>query len=110
MNHLNITIKGIEWKVYVKTHKTYIRKHGKDSKAVVYPDDRECYFDRSELSLKIIRHEIFHMFTSSTDTEHNTDMTVSDQEELDCTVYGNNKSELSKIEDKIVEFILKEIR
>ncbi len=105
--YLSITVKGVDWKIYIQTHSRYIKMHGKDSKAIVYPDDREAYFDKSELALRIIRHEVFHIFTASTDTEHNSQMTVSDQEELDCTVYGNNRTEMIKIEDSIVDFILR---
>jgi hypothetical protein len=65
------------------------------------------HFDKSELRLSIIRHEVFHAFISSTDTEHNADMTASDQEELDCTIYGNNSLNLQKIVEEIVDFILK---
>lgn len=105
--HLLVTIKGIEWKVFVQTHASYVRTNGNDSKAIVYPDDREIYFDRSCVTIGLIRHEVFHAFTSSTDTEHSTDMTASDQEELDCTLYGNNKTAMNDIEDRIVDFILK---
>ena len=105
--YLLVTIKGIEWKVYVQNHKSYVRTNGNDSKAITYTDDREIYFDRSLVTIGLIRHEVFHAFTASTDTEHSADMTASDQEELDCTLYGNNKTAMNDIEDRIIDFILK---
>lgn len=105
--YLHLNIKGQEWKVFVQTHSSYKRMHGSDSAAICYPDDREMYFDRSTVSLKLIRHEVFHAFISSTDTENSSGMTAADQEEVDCTVYGNNKTALNDIEDRIIEYILR---
>lgn len=105
--YLTVKPKDVEWKVFVQTHSSYIRHHGNDSKAITYPDDKEMYFDRSQIRLSIIRHEAFHAFISSTDTEHNADMTASDQEELDCTVYGNNAWAIQKIVEEIVDFVLR---
>jgi hypothetical protein len=104
---LEQSIKGVKWKIFVQTHAVYIRKHGKDSKAVVYPDDKEMYFDKSELRTAIIRHEVFHAFMCSTDTENSSKMDSDDVEELACTVYGNNAHSLEKVTDSIVDFILK---
>lgn len=81
--------------------------HGKDSYAITYPKDKEIYFNKSDISLSLIRHELFHAFISSIDTEYAAKITAEVQEEIDCTVYGNNKAELLISEDKIVDFALK---
>ena len=104
---LEQTIKGVKWKIYVQTHAVYIRKHGKDSKAIVYPDDYEMFFDKSELRTNIIRHEIIHAIIASNDTENSSKLSQHDFEEMVCTVYGNNVHSIQKVEDSIIDFILK---
>lgn len=105
--YLEEPIKGKTWKVFVQTNSAYIRMHGKDSHAVAYPIEREMYFNKSDVSLRLIRHEVFHAYTNSTDTEYTSKMTAADQEELDCTVYGNNADEIAITVANIVDYILK---
>ena len=107
--YLEQTIKGVKWKIYVQTHAAYIRKHGKDSKALIYPDDHEMYFDKSELRTNVVRHEVFHAFMNSNDTENSSKMTADDMEEMACTVHGNNVHSLEKVTDNIIDFIFKSL-
>lgn len=107
INYLTTKIRGLDWKVYVQTPSAYSRKHGNDSKAVTYPDDREMWFDRSHARLAIIKHEVAHAFFWSTDTEHNSEMSAEDLEDLFCTVYGNNSNEMARVTEEITDFILK---
>jgi hypothetical protein len=65
------------------------------------------WFDRSQTRLAIIKHEVAHAFFWSTDTEHNSEMSAEDLEDLFCTVYGNNSTELTRVTEEIVDFILK---
>lgn len=104
---LVVLIKGKQWRVYIQTHTAYKRKHGKDSYAIVYPEDREIWFDKSNLKLSLIRHEVFHSFQWSTDTEHTAELSVSDTEEISCTIYGNNSKEIENVVDQIVDYALK---
>jgi hypothetical protein len=106
---LEQTIKGVKWKIYLQSHAAYVRKHGKDSKALIYPEDKEMYFDKAELRTGIVRHEVFHAFMNSTDTENATKMDSDDMEELACTVYGNNVHSLEKVVDNIIDFIFKNL-
>jgi hypothetical protein len=107
--YLEQTLKGVKWKIYLQTHAAYVRKHGKDSKCIVYPDDKEMYLDKSELRASLIRHEVFHAFIASTDTENSSKMTADDMEELACTVYGNNSHAIEKVTDAIIDFIFKRL-
>jgi hypothetical protein len=100
-----VLIKGHEWTVTLQSHSAYKRMHD-ESEAITYPMEREMFFDKSKVSLSLIRHEIFHSLLASLDLEY-TPMDAEAQEELDCTVYANNKNQLNEIEEKIVNFVLK---
>jgi hypothetical protein len=76
---------------------------------LVYPDDKEMYFDKSELRTNLIRHEVFHAFTASIDTENSSKLTADDMEEIACTVYGNNSHAMDKVVDAIIDFIFKSL-
>jgi hypothetical protein len=107
--YLEQTIKGVKWKIYLQTHAAYVRKHGKDSKCIVYPDDKEMYFNKAELRTCLIRHEVFHAFTASIDTEYSSKLTADDMEEIACTIYGNNSHAMDKVVDAIIDFIFKSL-
>lgn len=107
--YLEQTIKGIKWKIYLQTRAAYVRKHGNDSKCIVYPTDKEMYFDKSELRTNLIRHEVYHAFIASTDIENSSKLTADDMEEIACTIYGNNSHAMDKVVDAIIDFIFKSL-
>ncbi len=100
-----LSIKGHDWIVVLQSHSAYKRMHD-ESEAITYINEREIFFDKSKISLELIRHELLHAFLSSLDLEY-TPMDAETQEEVSCTVYANNKAQLNEAEEKIVNFALK---
>jgi hypothetical protein len=106
----SVDIKGKTWQVFAEKNASFKRKHGKDCYAVIYPEDKEFIYNLSGLSSSIIKHEVFHAYQWSTDTEHTAELTVSDTEEISCTIYGNNDMLLAKTTQEIIDLFFKYFR
>ena len=68
-NSLVVKIKGVEWTVKLQSNAVFARQHGSRIFGVVYPYDREMYFNKSGLTMSILRHELFHALLHSLDME-----------------------------------------
>ena len=106
MKKLVITIKGTEWTVKIQTNAAFARQHGVRIFGVVYPYDREIYFNKGHLTLAILRHELYHALLHSLDMEFTDGISPGDMEEICATAYANNKLSLQDAEDRILNFIL----
>jgi hypothetical protein len=103
---LRLKIKDIEWSFHGQTNASYIRRHGKDSGAITYTDDREVYFNLSQFRPYFVRHELLHVYIASSSS--NASSLNKDQvEELCAELYGDHGPEMRLIEDKILEFFMK---
>lgn len=81
-------IKGVEWHFYLESGASYKRKHGSDSDAITYPKEREVYFNRTEFDTNAVRHELFHIFVSESNTVSSPDFTKDDMEDLGAEIVG----------------------
>lgn len=99
-------IKGYEWTFHAQTNTAYIRKHGSDSHAITYPLDREVYFNLSSMAPEYIRHEIFHAYVASSNT-NSSDLDKDQTEELCAELYGDHAPEMDLLVDKILNYFAK---
>lgn len=106
-NLLHIKIKGITWKIYVQAPSVYARKHGSTTHAIVYPEDREAYFQKKFIKLGLIRHELIHMLVESSSTGRMIKTTPDDREEHIAGLMEDHFYEIGKIAEDIQEFIMK---
>lgn len=60
MKRILFKINDDVWKFSILSDEAYTRKHGKDSIAVTSIDICEVDFKKSELGLKVIKHELLH--------------------------------------------------
>jgi hypothetical protein len=82
------TIKGSEWHFYLESGSTYKRKHGSDSDAITYVKEREVYFNRPGFDTNAVRHELFHIYISESNTNSSPDFTKDDMEDLGAEIVG----------------------
>jgi len=102
--YLEIEIKGYKWKVFCQTDSAFNRKHGSKVYHIVYPEDREIYFNKKYLTYTFAWHETAHAFVWSTDTEHSQSLTSDDVEDLVITVCSKNQFRIGQIAQDILDF------
>lgn len=78
---MTLTIKGLEWKIFVQSPAVYKREHGNDSAAITYPEDREIYFCTDRVKFGLCLHEIGHALVWSSGTT-SAQITAHQMEEL----------------------------
>lgn len=99
-------IKGIEWHFYLQSSAAYIRQHGKDSEAITYTHEREVYFDKSLLNPVGVRHELLHVFVSSSNTS-SSGLKPDQVEELCAEIFAEHGIAMIELADNIINFFLK---
>lgn len=103
---LKISIKGLEWTIYSQSNMSYVRKHGNDSGAITYLQDREVFFNSGHFNPGYVRHELLHCYIASSGT-NSSNLTKDQLEELCCEIVEEHYFEIGALADKIVNFILK---
>lgn len=93
MNPFQINIKGDVWNIYmIPDHDTTISDE--DAAAHTDFDLKESYFRKGDLSLGIVKHEVWHMYWGYTCLSDTTSMTLSDIEEVSATMYEYNDDKM----------------
>jgi hypothetical protein len=100
------TIKGMDWEFHLQTNSSYVRKHGNDSGAIAYPEDRDVFFNANYLSGGKIRHELMHVYVASSGI-NSASLTKDQMEELCAEIVELHGPELMYLTDKILEHFLK---
>lgn len=99
-------IKGVNWDFYCIPQSSYIRAHGKDSDAVTYPHDKECYFNKARFLPGAVRHEIFHIYVASSGI-NSANLTVDQMEELGAELYEQHGPSMDVLVDNILDFFMR---
>lgn len=100
------TVKGMDWEFHLQSNAQYVRYNGKDSGAITYLGDRDVYFNSSQLSPGIVRHEILHVYIASSGI-NSASLTADQMEEICCEVYEVFGPEMDLLVDKILEHFLR---
>lgn len=101
---LEIEIKGYKWKVFRQTNLAFNRKHGNKVYHVLYPEDREIYYNAKYFTFDYVVHEVNHAFVWSTDTEHSPNMTTDDVEDLCVTTFSKNYFKIGETTKEILNY------
>lgn len=103
-----IKIKDIDWTFVLLTSRSYHNKHGTDSGAITIPDERTVHFDKSELSMDNIYHELFHVFVDCSQTG-SANLDKEQMEELGATIVQDHIHDILKYAQIIMDkFLQKE--
>lgn len=99
-------IKDVQWEFFVQTASAYKRDHGKDSDAITYPHDRECYFNKPRFLPSCVRHELIHVYVASSGI-NSANLTADQVEELIAEIYEQHAKEMAILEDEILDFFMR---
>ena len=100
------TVKGITWEFHLQSNATYIRHNGKDSGAITYLGDKQVWFNQSQLSPGVIRHEVFHVYIASSGVSSAT-LSADNMEEIAAEIYECHGPEMDLLVDRILEHFLR---
>jgi hypothetical protein len=102
---IRLSIKGLEWGFHLQNDRAYKKTHGDDSAGIIYPDDKEVYFNKSHLSLNYVIHELLHVYYASCLT--NSSNLEPDQVEDNCAeILGEHYFEIGMNAQKIIDYFL----
>lgn len=108
--HLEITLKGYTWKVYCQSNSAFTRKHGNGVYHVVYPEEREIFYNKKYFSFDFVLHELCHALLWCTDTEHSQHLSQDDVEDLCVTTFSKNYFEIGRIAKEIINYFGGELK
>lgn len=100
---LEVEIKGYKWKVFLQSNAAFNRKHGSNAYHIMYPEDREIYYNKKYFNFSFVVHEINHAFVWSTDTEHSANMDAEDIEDLCVTTFSKNYFTIGLIAQQVLD-------
>ena len=99
-------VRGINWEFHLQTNAQYIRHNGKDSGAITYLGDKDVWFNQSQLSPGVVRHEVFHVYIASSGI-NSANLTADQMEEIAAETFESFGPEMDLLVDKILEHFLK---
>lgn len=109
MISVKIHVKDIPWEFIVQTDDDYKENHGKDSYGITYKHDLKVYLKESELSLRLIKHEMFHVFHGSCCINSTNEITVEDMEEIGADIIEFHGEDLLKLSKKVYNTLKHEL-
>lgn len=87
MKIVKYTFKGDDWKAYLVPHDEVEEFLGPNTLAEVQWDKKEIYFDDSELTKEIVKHELIHM-SIGYQYVHDSGLNFHQSEELFCNIFA----------------------
>lgn len=103
-SYMTLTIKGLEWKIFVETPALYKRKHGSDSAAITYPEDREVYFCTDRVKFGLVMHELGHALIASSGTA-SANITAHQMEELILELLEEHYFDLGNWTRNVLDYV-----
>lgn len=81
---MKLNIRGRKWTIKVLPSKEFIKTHGKSTGAITRFKFRDIIFDKTELTIQTIIHELIHAYMSESHLQSATRLKVIDYEEIVC--------------------------
>ena len=102
--YMTINIKGLDWKIFVQAPALYKRKHGADSAAITYPEDREIYFCTDRVKYGLCMHELGHALIESSGTT-SANITAHQMEELILELIEEHYFDLGNWTRNVLDYV-----
>ena len=96
-------IKDKDWAFNLLTDKRYEKLNGDDSDGITYTDQKYVDFRKSSLNMKVILHELFHVYNKMSLTD-SMDVDRHGQEELGCEIFAEHGLEILNLALEIDTF------
>lgn len=101
MNSFKITIKGSEWTVKFHTDATYKKKIATDSGAETWITEKTIHFNKAEINMGFIRHELLHAFVAESSVE-SAQLTPDQVEEVCASIIQKHWNDINLITEQIL--------
>ena len=98
-----LLIKEIEWNFVLLDTAAYNSKHGKDSHGITKSGELTVYFSKKWFSLRLVRHELLHVYMASCCINSCNDITSEDMEEIAAEVYEFHAEVMQRKSEEIYE-------
>ncbi len=102
-----ISIKGVQY-IYKALASSRYKKHDPESYAHVDKANKVIIFDKSELSLKIVIHEVTHAFINQCHLGSTSEMSLEDFEEVICELMEDHIHDIIAASEEIFRELSKQ--
>lgn len=86
---IKLNILGQDWKIHLHSDEDFCSKYGEADAAFVLPSIREAHFNDDEISLLVIKHEVWHIFRAALCTS-SASLTSDQEEEISAELFGTH--------------------
>lgn len=88
MEYFKYNLNGDIWTIYIIIDQDYIIED-EDTAALTRFTEKELYFRESEINIKNVLHELFHVWAGYCYLESTTNISVSDMEEIFACLFSD---------------------
>ena len=99
-----IHVKDIEWLIELLTDKEYEIQHGTDSHGITLKDNKKMHVKLSSLNLPLLRHELFHVYSSSCCIDSTNNIEAEDMEEISAEIIAYHLEDIDKKAKELLDF------
>jgi hypothetical protein len=110
MKPIIITIKDIEWQFYLLSDIAYDKFQGRDSHGITHKDLQKVYLRKSSLSLRLVTHEMFHVYVSSCCVNSIQEMEAHAMEEIAAEIIEFHIDDIAKHSKKVYNSIKRHLK
>jgi hypothetical protein len=100
MYMIKVQILGNTWKVYLHSEDSFSRKFNDSDAAFVTTANKEMHFNEGELTLTVVKHEIFHSYHDAMSV-HSANLTVEQEEEVCCELFAAHGDHMTRLARKL---------
>lgn len=97
---IKIKIKGDTWKVQVFDNEEFVEKFGEGMAAFADVERHQMFFDAEDLNLQVVRHEVFHAFTSYLHLDA-VALQPEQLEEIYCEMFAKDGPKMMALSQKL---------
>jgi hypothetical protein len=97
-----VKIKGDRWKCFVYDHEDFVERFGEGMSAFTDPPRKQIFFVAEDLDMQIVRHEIFHAFTTYLCLD-SVALEPEQLEEIYCEMFGKDGPKMMDLSAKILK-------
>ena len=105
MDHMEIQIKGVKFKVELLSKEQYIKDHKDDSVAHLEKIKKTLTFRKDYISKKICIHEVTHAYINACHLGSCSDISMDDFEEIICELMEEHIDDIKRTSNEILRFL-----
>ena len=96
MEYFKYEIYSDQWVIYLAEDDDHVVAE-EDNAAITDSSSKEIHFRRSDLTLKVVMHELWHVFFSYCYLSDTTNMTLEDIEEVSAALFSDRAEKIVEI-------------